>query len=171
MTINPKIIAFTGVHGTGKTTAVNALAAKFRRDPDCHVGIITETSRLCPMPVYSLGCDYPSIDAQLWIFGAQLKAEQEAATHYDIIISDRTLVDCIAYTRYFGYHDIARSMEWFAKSVIYRYADVIFHFIADHDYLVDDGFRSMDPGSRLAIQKILHQTYLRLGVKTQRQYI
>jgi len=168
---NPKIIALTGVHGTGKTTKVNALAAKFRRDPDCKVGVITEIARLCPMPVYSLGCHYPSIEAQMWIFGAQLQAEAAAYDKYDIIISDRTLIDCIAYTRYFGYHDLARAMEIFAKSLIYRYADIIFHFIADHDYLVDDGFRSMDPDARKKIEKILHLTYLRLNLKIQRQYI
>ena len=71
------IIAFSGAHGTGKTTAVYDLAAKLKKN-GVNVGIITETARECPFPVMSSGCHVPPEYSQLWIFNRQMQAEIEA---------------------------------------------------------------------------------------------
>ncbi len=162
-----KIIVYTGAHGTGKTTAVNQLALSCISllAPYCRMGIIKETAKLCPMPVYSSACAVPTETAQQWIFAAQMQAEMEACARYDVVISDRSLVDCIAYTRYFGYYGVANAMENLAALSMHRYRQVVFHRIENHDYHEDDGFRAMDATARSRIERIMLETYRRMGVK------
>jgi thymidylate kinase len=162
--MNAKIIAFSGAHGTGKTTGVNHLANFFREtcDQKLKIGIIHEMARLCPLPVLSNQCSKVQEDAQLWIYSAQLKAEIEACARYDIVISDRTIVDCIAYTRFLGYYSMALAMESLATLALRRYRQIVFHRIEHYDYLVDDGFRNLDKESRVRIERILLETYRRM---------
>lgn len=164
--MDSKIIAFSGSHGTGKTTSVYGLAERCKRAGVAggNVGIVLETARLCPMPVFSPSCTKPTEEAQMWIFAKQLQEEAEACSRYDLVISDRTLVDCIAYTRHFGYYMLADSMEYMTHVTLSRYLQVIFRGIKENDFLQEDGFRSMDPLARPRIERIMLSTYKRLGV-------
>jgi len=163
-----KIIAFSGAHGTGKTTAVNHLV-KFLREntaPEVKIGAIMETARQCPFQVYSAKCSHPSESAQEWIFASQLLAEIEAFATYDIVVSDRSTFDCIAYTRHFGYYVLANAMENMAMLGFQRYRQIVFHKVNAHNYLVDDGFRAMDVTARHLIERTLSETYRRQGIST-----
>ena len=162
-----KIIAFTGAHGTGKTTAVYGLAERCKRRGDScgNVGIVLETARRCPMPIFSTACGKPSPETQMWIFGKQLQEEAEACFHYDLVICDRTLVDCIAYTRFLGYYMLAESMEQLAISIMGRYRQIVFRHIYGNDFLVDDGLRALDREDRERIEKIMLRIYKRMGIQ------
>jgi len=152
-----KIIAYSGVHGTGKTTSVYETAAQYKKQ-GYNVGIILETARKCPLPVLSVGCDKPSMSAQQWIFTRQIQEEIEAAIHYDIVVTDRTVVDAIAYTRYFGYQGLSYAMETMAYHC--RYNEVHFKTLLANDYCLDDGFRYVDdPKTRCVIERIMIETY------------
>ena len=166
--MQPKIIAFSGAHGTGKTTSVYAMAEWLKRKGK-NVGIILETARDCPLPVLNKACNKSSEDSQVWIFSAQLKREIEAIHRYDIVVSDRTLVDCIAYTRYLGYQGLAYSMRLMASDISSRYLKVFFKKISENDFLIDDGFRATDPDERLIIESIMLSEYLSLKFEVDYQ--
>ncbi|MFH0995781.1 MAG: ATP-binding protein [Pseudomonadota bacterium] len=164
--MKPKIIAFSGAHGTGKTTAVNHLAEFFRVNmaPDIRIGVISEIARGCPLPIYSAACSMPQEAAQAWMFAAHLQAEIDACSKCDIVISDRTLVDYIVYARHFNYYLLANAMEGLAAVAMRQIRTVVFHHIDTHDYLVDDGFRSMEREPRIRIERMLLETYRRMRI-------
>jgi len=162
MTDKSNIVAFSGVHGTGKTTAVYETAADLKKQGK-NVGIILETARKCPLPVLSLACSNPSPEAQQWIFTRQILEEIEASMRYEVLVTDRTVVDAIAYTRYFGYSDLACAMERIAK---HRFYDVIhFKSIKLNDWCIYDGFRRVEENDlRSKLECIMLNIYAKLEI-------
>jgi len=160
------IIAYSGAHGTGKTTSVYELACALKKSQKTEVGIILETARTCPYPICSKNNPQPTRQAQLWIFSAQMQAEMNASRRYGLVVSDRTIIDCIAYTAAAGMYDLAFAMkamaENYAKSA---YKEVRFRNILDHDYLADDGTRDMTGSIRSEVEMALLSLYSELGIK------
>jgi predicted ATPase len=161
-----QIIAYSGAHGTGKTTSVYGMAERLKKAgvSGGNVGIILETARLCPLPVLSASCQRATEGAQRWIFARQLQAEEETCAQFGTVVSDRSLVDCIAYTRHFGYYALADTMEAMTFPVIARYRKIIFKRIIGNDFAVDDGFRDLDYTTRSRIERIMLAIYRRMGV-------
>ncbi len=122
--MQPKIIAMSGPHGTGKSTAVFALAAERKRENGGEVGIVQEVARRCPYPILAAG-ETPTRTAQIWIFTQQIQAELEACRHYDTVVTDRTIVDCIAYSSVAGFHDLAAGQLAFARHHVGIYSQVL----------------------------------------------
>lgn len=134
-------IAITGTFGTGKTTQLFGQAAELKQKfPNKSIGIIQEIARYCPFPVN----EKASLDTQVWIFGTQLKTEIEYALKYDIIICDRTIIDSLAYSYAIGLGREADLMLKLGLEYLKTYDKIYFRTIAQNNYLVDDGFRSMD---------------------------
>lgn len=169
MTKEPKIIAFSGAHGTGKTTAVYEKAGELKKSQIKEVGIILETARMCPFPFFSKDNPKTSREAQFWIFSAQIKAELEAARRYGVIVSDRTIVDCIAYTAAAGFYDMAYSMRAMAANYVHdTYREIHFRSILDNDFQIDDGSREMGGTLRQEMELALMSLYAELGVRVIR---
>ena len=163
------VVAFSGTHGTGKTTAVLDLARKLKiwNISSGNIGIIQETSRLCPIPVLSSHCNKPTEAAQMWIFSRQLQAEIESSQMYGMVVSDRTLVDCVAYTLFFGYYELAEAMEAFV-SARKPYRAIFFRSILDNPYCKQDGFRHMNQEDRSKIERIMINLYRLLNIDIYR---
>jgi nicotinamide riboside kinase len=85
-------VAFIGTHGVGKTTLCFDLASRLKR-LDLGVDIVKEVARSCPLPINR----DTTLEAQAWILHAQIAAEIEAATRYEAIICDRSVLDNYAY--------------------------------------------------------------------------
>ena len=164
-----RLIAFSGTHGTGKTTAVFAEAHRQKLAGVNEVGLITETARDCPYQI--LARDHrPELAAQMWIFSAQIVAELSALARYPVTVSDRTAVDAAAYSAACGYFALARSqMDVLCAHAPIAYKTIYFMAIADHDHLVDDGVRALgDPGLRSRVETNLLEMYAELGIKVER---
>jgi predicted ATPase len=162
------IVAYTGTHGTGKTTAVYTRAAMFKREyPDSEVGIVCETARLCPYPVLGQGSEWVRDVSQRWIFAAQQQAELSAAARYDIVVCDRTVCDCIAYTLAGGLEHLARSMMDLAQHHVDSYDHVYLRRMLPETPAADDGFRSRDETMRARVEECLIEIYHRLGVRLE----
>lgn len=157
-----KIVAFTGSHGTGKSTAVFQTAAEYKLNhPSQTVGVILEQASLCPYPINR----YSTIASQLWIFSSQIQAELNAINHYDIVIADRTCVDAIAYTKEMGFESLASAMLIMAKHHIHNYKRIILRTIENNPFCFDDGVRdSADIEFRHNIEQNLIELYSKLGV-------
>lgn len=163
-----RLIAISGAHGTGKTTAAYALAAELKRSGGENVGLIMETARHCPMDVLQEGTR-PTRRAQLWIFTQQMRSEIEATMRYDVTVSDRSVVDCIAYSSVCGFHGLTHGQLALARHHVSIYDRVLFFGIADNPYLVNDGFRHLDACLQREVESRMLELYAELGVKIERQ--
>lgn len=150
-----KIIAFSGTHGTGKTTATFQKAHKLKiENPTKKITVLTETAALCPFPINTDA----TIQSQLWIFTAQIKAELEAIQKFDIVVSDRSIVDCIAYTHTAGFYSFASAMLEIAREHISCYQQVIL-LSPDNQYIYNDGIRDTE---HLGWRHEIHNTLIEL---------
>ncbi|MBI5843704.1 MAG: AAA family ATPase [Deltaproteobacteria bacterium] len=104
-----KIIAFSGSHGTGKTTAAHALAVKLKlENPGAKIGFLSEVARECPYPINRKG----GAEGQLWIFGQQLSRELSLCAQNDIVVADRCLLDCVAYASVLRLGHVVGKLAW-----------------------------------------------------------
>jgi len=162
-----RMYAFTGVHGSGKTSKTYEFAGLMKRQhPDKEVGIVAEVARKCPYKnqLVGKGRDKATEDAQMWIFGAQIKAEHDALSEYDIVVCDRTICDCIAYTMISGHDALARGFMSVAAHHVKIY-DKIYMLFRDPDWpAADDSFRNTNEEVRAAFQDTLIDIYHRMGV-------
>jgi len=86
-------IAFTGTHGTGKTTLTYDVSAALKKK-SYDVGTVTEIARNCPFPIN----EDTTEESQLWISLNMINKELEAQQKYKHIICNRSLLDAYAYT-------------------------------------------------------------------------
>jgi hypothetical protein len=85
-------IGLIGSHGVGKTTLCFDVAARLKR-LDLGVELVKEVARACPLPINR----ETTAEAQGWILHTQIAEEIVAAARYDIVVSDRTVLDNYAY--------------------------------------------------------------------------
>lgn len=85
-------IAFIGSHGVGKTTLCFDLAARLKR-LDMAVDLVKEVARACPLPINQ----DTTLEAQAWILHTQIAEEIAAASRYDVVVCDRSVLDNYAY--------------------------------------------------------------------------
>jgi nicotinamide riboside kinase len=89
-------IALTGSHSTGKTTLLNEVV---RRNDRLKIVSITETARIVIEKGFPMAKD-ATVDSYINYVNEQLKAELDAANRkFDILISDRTILDAVAYSQ------------------------------------------------------------------------
>lgn len=162
------IIAISGAHGTGKTTATLNLTARLKREnPTMRVGYLAENAAFCPYPI-NKGTSH---DAQLWMFAHHIQSELSLLSVHDIVVSDRSCVDYIAYTEAAGFGFLAASMFMLARNHLKNYSRIIFHSIDTHPYLEDDGFRDTDPVFQREIEVRMLKYYELLKVSSMLEVV
>lgn len=87
-------IAFTGAHSTGKTTLLNDLSEALAGKLEVHT--VTGIARTIIERGYPLSMD-ANAESYIHYINDQLKAENEKMPGCDVFISDRTLLDPVAY--------------------------------------------------------------------------
>jgi thymidylate kinase len=158
-----RIIALSGAHGTGKTTAAYKLAAHLKCKVRGEVGLILEVARRCPYKV--LTRDHATERAaQMWIFAEQIRRELDMVLQYDWVVSDRTIVDCIAYSSISGFHELAAAQLAVARHHVGIYHRVMFRCADQFNCLMDDGFRDTDPTAQMWVQSRMLELYLKLDI-------
>jgi hypothetical protein len=65
-------------------------------------------------------------------------------SRFDIIISDRTVVDAIAYTDVAGFDSLAQGMFDLTLSHITNYTSIKFRTIIENDFCCQDGIRETE---------------------------
>ena len=160
-------IAISGTHGTGKTTALMETTTQVKMDnPGKEVGVLMEVARQCPGPLNKEATEL----SQLWIFAKQL--EQEIALlrphgPYDILITDRSLMDNVAYAKVMCM-PIWSGLFWLASNHVKTYDKIIFKTIANNDHWHDDGVRDVsDPVFRRRVEDVLLGLYNMANVKVE----
>lgn len=162
-----KIIAFTGAQGTGKSTAAVFWGAAIQADyPEKTVRVVSDIERECPYPINREATP----EAQEWIFFRHLMAETEAALNCDVVVSDRTLMDVIAYSRTAGFRAQVDEMLQVWKVHVPYYQKIIFRRILTNYWNVDDGVRDTDPEFRARVEANLYGLYRYAGVTSQARF-
>ncbi|MBF0232881.1 MAG: AAA family ATPase [Desulfamplus sp.] len=160
-----KIIAFTGTHGTGKTTATLQTAAHYKMHYATHsIGLCVEQAAMSPYLINKES----TAKSQMWIFTAQIKTELELLSKFDVVIADRTCVDSIAYTITMGYDSLAFAMLEMARHHLHNYKRIVFKTIENNPFCFPDGIRDAeDMEFRAKVQGTLKELYESLNVQVE----
>ncbi|MCK9439341.1 MAG: AAA family ATPase [Candidatus Caldatribacteriota bacterium] len=164
-----KVIAFTGSHGTGKSKLALNYASNLKNEfPEYEIGYIHEIVQECPYSI--IGKDTTSSElAQMWMFAAQIKKELDLVNKkFNIIVSDRSIIDYIAYSAALEYRDLVFSQMKFAKYYIKTYSNIFFVPIQDKIEIIDNGIRNLDLEFRKEVQNCIIDLFaqLKLPLKT-----
>lgn len=132
-------IGITGTHGTGKSTLAYKLANRLkRRFPNKSIYILQEIARECPFPINKKG----TLDSQVWLLTTQLVRELELSLcQYDIVITDRCIVDPLAYAITLGIDVANTGLIYLVKTYLKTYDYIYLNTFEDNNYSVDDGVR------------------------------
>lgn len=152
-----KIIrSFSGTHGTGKTTAALQCAQQEKiYNPDKSIHVLADLEAFCPFHINQAGSE----KTQAWIFSNQIKAEMESMHRFDITVTDRTIVDVIAYTRALGFHDLAEGMLRYAEHHCQYYSSIHFKQIQFNRHCHGDGIRDIDLEFRQEVETTMLEIY------------
>lgn len=148
-------IAFSGSHGTGKTTHVLNKAHELKLQyPDKSIDILSEVVRHSHFPINKKSTK----ESQLWMFCNHLQKEIELCSKFDIIVTDRSLIDYCAYA-YFIDPMLSQQLFDISKTMFNTYDNIYFKSIKSNDYLINDGIRDIDKQFRLDIEERMLYMY------------
>lgn len=151
-------IAFSGSHGTGKTTNVFKLANELKIDNNFkEIGIIQEIERECPFEIL----DKHTEKSILWTFSKQIERELFYSNIYDIMICDRTILDHVAYAKTLNI-PIWKNLLELSINHIKSYDIIYFKKIDFNDYYFDDGVKIFDKEFRSKLERILLELYMEI---------
>jgi len=158
-------IAFTGSHGTGKTTSMfNQAHISKIENPNLTVGVFYDNASLAPNGLFN---KKSTNESQLWIFTNQMRNEIELSYIYDIIICDRTILDSVAYTGYMGYQRLYDKMFNLAIEHLSSYDMIYFKQIKHNEYWTKCKYRDIhDAEYRQRVEDILLNLYERAKIST-----
>lgn len=154
-----KKIGIMGTESTGKTTFALQIKKNFNQSlsyDGFNIEILGEIARQSPGKLNK----YATVDNQLWIHYSQYTMELSAAiSKVDILICDRTILDSLIYSHYFGMDDIVEANIENAIKWMETYDILYFKRPFKGILGVDDGIRSNDPIYRKEID-ILFSDYI-----------
>jgi nicotinamide riboside kinase len=143
-------VAFVGSHGIRKTTAVHAFANVMQR-AGRSVEHGREVVRDNPLGIN----EGATGEAQLWVLVSQIRQELQLATHADVLVLDRGVMDNFAYyLRACGGED-PFSVEPLVRRWSSTY-DMVVRLLPDIE-LREDGIRSTSDAFRSEIEVILDE--------------
>lgn len=156
-------VAFTGTHGTGKTTSVFAYAHSAKlENPNKRVITFHENASRAPKGLFN---KKGTSEGQLWIFTNQLQTEITLTHEYDIVVCDRTIFDSIAYTIWMGFDNLAMKMFDLAMDFENSYTVINFKLIKNNNYLYNCEHRDIqDLDYRQRIEEYLLRLYEKSGI-------
>jgi thymidylate kinase len=153
------IIAFSGTHGTGKSSAAYKFTADLKLNT-FNVIVIDEFARECPLPINKCA----NQDTQYWLICSQIKRELEVANKYDYIISDRSIFDSLAYGLVLNILD--ESLAYFIANYLnLKYKHILLLDPSSFNYSTNDGTRDLDPLFRLKVHERLLYLYNKYNIK------
>lgn len=147
------IIAFSGSHGTGKTTSAYRLAEELKiNHPSKSVHALCNQARLCPLAINKK----TTPESQLWIFTNQIQQEITLLSKFDILVCDRTPIDAMAYTYVAGFERLAMDMCSIMFHRAIQYQQIYFKSIKENEFCHSDGLReSKDRIFRLEVENAM----------------
>ncbi|WP_067475245.1 AAA family ATPase [Actinomadura hibisca] len=163
-----RVIAVEGTHASGKTTLVHALTSYYR-EHNVHVTCTDEPARSSPFMEEIVLHGNGTFDraAELDAFGAQLTTHLRAARNQRLLITDKTLLNVVAYARLLlppGDQRLVDAMQQLAAAAAPMY-DAIFYTSDTYDpRQPGDRFRDKVADLQHAMDETLRQTAYETGL-------
>lgn len=133
-------IAFSGSHGTGKSTKTFEYAVKLKKMyTDRDIGVFVENARKSPFKLNK----ETSFESQMWIFTNQIQNELLLTQNHDILVCDRPIFDALAYTKWVD-EDLYKKMLELSKGFINSYHKIYFCKIENNNYWYKDAKRESE---------------------------
>ncbi len=157
---NTKVIAYSGTHGTGKTTSALQRAAELKiYYPARSFHTLCDLEAFCPYPINKHTLER----TQAWLFANHLQQLLTAMQRFDAVVMDRTLADVVAYTYVAGFTGQAESMMQFLLFHINYYSEIHIKTIKNNAFCHDDGIRDAeDLEFRQQVETVLLDIYSRI---------
>lgn len=89
-------IALVGAQSSGKTTALHYVFTQLKLEGYSNVAIMDEPAQDCPYPI-NKDADFKT---QMWILLSTILQEQKLCAKWDVVITDRSVIDGLMYFRY-----------------------------------------------------------------------
>lgn len=89
-------IAFVGAQCSGKTSTLLYVMSELKASGRNDVAMIQELARSCPYPINQSG----TIQSQMWMLLNQILVEQQLTRKYEVVVSDRSVIDPFIYSTY-----------------------------------------------------------------------
>jgi hypothetical protein len=157
-----RVISYTGSHGTGKSTDASRTYYELKKsNPTASVRLFCDLEADCPFPINVNTTE----EAQLWMFSNQIQVELFALSRFDILVTDRTIIDVIAYTYCAGFQGLTEAMLAVAEQYVGHYSEITFKQIKDNPYCFPDGIRDDDVGFRVNVENTLIEIYKMLDLE------
>lgn len=151
-------IAFIGTHGTGKTTLAHETVMILKKK-GIDAGMVTEVARQCPFPIG----EEATKKSQIWIILSQILRELESEEKYDLVVSDRSVLDGYSYlVRKFGRNQM---IEDLVKAHLKTY-DLLIRVPVKEGFLKEDKARSANKEFQTEVDLQLSKLIRTLRVKT-----
>lgn len=142
-----RIVSRTGANGTEKSIAAIQLYYEHKINyPGSTVRLLCDLHEDCPAALKGK----PTEKGQMWIFTNQIRTELSAAANFNIVVTDRTVVDTIAYTYCLGFHELSSAMLSLAEQHVGLYTEIRFRSIAGYGRWLEPNKRMPAQGSRSA---------------------
>jgi len=141
-----KIISFAGVHSSGKTTGVFELVSVLRKN-GINAWPVTDVARTARLPRgFSLNNEGTWVTQEI-IAHRMCVQLLESAVKYEVVVTDRTPLDCLAYALSCGTKK--DDIEYIRlKETVYNFVrahcQVVYQLIGNSEELKNDGVRSND---------------------------
>ena len=82
-----------------------------------------------------------TFESQMWIFTNQIAKEVEFCNKYDLVVCDRTVIDCLAYCKVFGMISLFNMLYPVGRDWVKTYDSIYFNTIEKNPYNFKDGKR------------------------------
>ena len=157
-----RVEAYSGTHGTGKTTAVYEAVARLKKaHPGKVILPLGEAARQSPFPINQDG----GLQTQLWLFMRHVTQEMARLSMADLVVSDRSALDYVAYSRVLGFRDLAAAQLDMFRHHCRVYGRIVFMTKEQNNWCADDGVRAVgDEIFRSRVQEELLSLYERVRV-------
>lgn len=153
------IVALAGTHGTSKSTLAYSLCT-YAKKSGINAVVLDERARECPFPIN----EDATSTTQSWLILSHAKKELELASKYDLVISDRSVIDPYVYGITLGL--TGSYVELIDYCLYHMIENYIVTFLLDKDkfdYCKDDGVRSTNTKFRCNVDEMFKSVLLSFG--------
>jgi hypothetical protein len=92
------------------------------------------------------------------MFSNHLQKEIELCSKFDIVVTDRSLIDYVAYS-YFVDSKLSQVLFTMCKQMFHSYDEIYFKSIRSNNYMIDDGIRDTNTEYRFKIEEKMLNLY------------
>lgn len=149
-------LAYSGTQGTGKTLSTYQAVLDLKHThSDKSICAMNEIIRECPFPINAESTN----TTQMWAATNQISKEIELCEKYDIVVCDRTIIDCLAYSIVYGLDEVTTSIAHLSFEWCKTYDSIFFKTIKENPYNYDDGVRNTNENLRNDVEKVMLDLY------------